>query len=77
MTTPDPVGPVQYSEPRAVKVRNPKAINEIHSAVSGTVNVAVDTQEEGNLILELWPDFMTELSEKITKHLDAFRGKEF
>lgn len=60
------IGVVQYSQPRTEKVRAPGNMNDIHSAVHGTIAIHTDTQEQTKAIMENWPQFMSALDTKIS-----------
>jgi hypothetical protein len=73
MVTPEPIGPLYYDEPRAVKVRDPENLDDIHSAVHGAISIYVDSVTEGHAIIEAWPQIMQAASDKAQEVLDGVR----
>ncbi|AKU45360.1 hypothetical protein MADRUGA_70 [Mycobacterium phage Madruga] len=65
MSTPEPIGPVYFSEPRAVKIREPENLTAIHSAVHGELNIVTDSVLETKSIMENWSLIMQAVSEKV------------
>lgn len=64
-------GKISYSEPRAVLVRSPENLKEVHSTIGTSIHIEVDTREEGQLIMDLLPDLLSEMNDKIKEHVDA------
>ena len=58
MSVPPPVGLVHYDEPRAVQVRNPENLKDIHSAVHGALAIYTDNKQETDALLERWSEIM-------------------
>lgn len=60
-------GHVEYSEPRAVQIRedssfvNPKT----HAAISGTVNLTAETVTDRTKILNSWHEIMDAINMKV------------
>lgn len=75
MSVPDPIGPIHYSEPRAVQIRMPGNLTEIHSAVNGNVNVYADSMVECNAVLEQWPSIIQAAADRANQILDAVRAQ--
>jgi hypothetical protein len=73
VATPDPIGPISFSEPRAVQVRSPKKVSDIHSAVSGMVNIYTDTKIEAEAIIAAWPVIMQKAADQAQEILDEIR----
>lgn len=66
---------MQFSQPRAEKVRAPGNMSEIHSAVHGTIAVYTDTQLETDYIIENWKYIMMAASERAQEMLKDFRDE--
>ena len=49
------MGPLQFSEARAVRVKEPEENPEDHSAVYGSMAVYVGSCEESEIIMAAWP----------------------
>lgn len=64
MIVPKPIGVVHFDEPRAVKVRNPENLSDVHSAVHSNVYVYTDSKVETDLLLEKWDEIMAVANEK-------------
>jgi hypothetical protein len=64
MPVPPVVGVVHSSEPRAVQVRDPESLSEIHSAVHAGVSFYTETKAETNLILAHWQEIMSAANDK-------------
>lgn len=73
MSVPDPIGVVHYDEPRAVKVRTPGNMKDVHSAVYGAVNIYAETQKETDALIAQWDQIMTAANIRATEILNAVR----
>lgn len=63
-------GRILANQPRAVMVREPENdINDPHSAISGAVNILVDSQLEAKKIMDAWPEITDALRLKIEEVL--------
>lgn len=69
MPTPDPIGRIRFTEPRAVYVRESNDVENIHSAVHGTVAVYTDTYTQAQQLVSRWPELMTAINEKVEQIL--------
>lgn len=69
------IEPVQFSEPRAVQVRAPGNVSEIHSAVSGTIAVYAETKLEADAVLAAWPVIMQKAADAAKEILEAARNQ--
>ncbi len=69
MPTPDPIGRIRYTEPRAVYVRESNDVINIHSAVHGTVAVYTDTYTQAQALVGRWPELMTVINDKVAEIL--------
>ena len=65
MPVPTPIGLVHYNEPRAVQVREPENLTEVHSTVFAGVHIYVDNALEREAILDNWASLMEALSVKV------------
>jgi hypothetical protein len=65
------IGPLHYSEARAVKVREPEDLNTVHSAIHGEIAVYTDSRLEADAVLAGWPDIMAAASAKAEEILAA------
>ncbi|QDH84921.1 hypothetical protein SEA_Phreeze_57 [Mycobacterium phage Phreeze] len=63
-------GPVQFSEPRAVRVREPETQDQ-HSAVHGTLAIYTDSLTESHAVLRAWPEIMAAVAEKAREVIDS------
>lgn len=72
MPTPAPIDPIRFSEPRAVKIREPENLSAMHSAVHGDMNVLVESQLEAEAILAAWRVIMQAAADKAQEILSAF-----
>lgn len=75
---PDPIEPIHFDQPRAVLVRGDldkeNLNNDVkHSAVSGRMNVYVETQKESDAILAAWNIIMQSAADKANEILNAMR----
>src|SRR4029077_9579334 len=52
------IGPLHYSEPRAVQVREPEDLGTAHAAVHGEVAIYVDTRNQTHAIIDNWNEIM-------------------
>lgn len=73
MATPDPIGPLYYDGPRAVKARNPNDVSDIHTVVHAGVSVHVASVLEGHAIIDAWPIMMQAAADKAEEVLAAMR----
>lgn len=64
MPVPSPIGVVHFSEPRAVQVRSPENLSDIHSAVQASVVIYTDSKKETDLLLLHWEEIMAAANEK-------------
>jgi hypothetical protein len=71
MPIPAPIDLIHYSEPRAVQVREPENLSEIHSAIHGSFNVYVDTVLERKAVLDNWSVLMEAVAVKVREIIDA------
>lgn len=69
MPTPDMIGRVRYTEPRAVNVREPGQVADIHSAIHSTLAIYTDTFIETNYLLENWTEVMQAVSDAVNSVL--------
>lgn len=67
MPVPNPVGRVHPSEPRAVKVRNNLDVSDIHSAVTGTMNIYTQSYLEAQAIINAWDEITAAVDAKVTE----------
>ena len=74
MPTPDPIGPIHFSEPRAVVVRDPKELSSTHAAVHGDMNVYTETVAEAQAIIAAWPVIMQKAADEAQAILSAMRN---
>lgn len=58
------VGPLHYSDPRAVQVREPEDLSTAHAAVHGEVAIYVDTRNQTHAIIDRWSEIMAVASAK-------------
>jgi hypothetical protein len=68
---PEPVGPVHYSEARAVMVREPGNLKSKHSAVQSPLIVYTDTISQSKALLARWPEIMQAAADKAQEIIDA------
>ena len=73
MSVPEPINPIHFDVPRAVKVREPEELQSIHSAVSGRIHVYVDTHTEAQAILSAWRVIIQAAADKANEILTAVR----
>ena len=73
MPTPAPIDPIHFSEPRAVKIREPENLSAMHSAVHGDMNVLTQSMTETNAIIENWSLIMQAAADKAAEVLDVVR----
>lgn len=52
------VGSLLFSEARAIRIREPEALESIHSAVHSAVHVLVDSHSEAEAVLSSWKEIM-------------------
>ena len=71
---PDPIGVIRYSLPRAVQVREQGNVTEVHSAVSGTINVYTDTMTEANCLIDNWHQIIEAANAKASELLSSVAG---
>lgn len=64
MPVPPPIGVVHFSEPRAVQVRNPENLSDIHSAVHASVSIYTDSKIETDTLLSRWSEIMIAANDK-------------
>lgn len=64
MSVPKPIGVVHFDEPRALKVRNPENLSDIHSAVHSNIYVYTDSKVEADLLLQKWDEIMSAANAK-------------
>ena len=76
MSIPDPIGPIYYDQPRAVKIAG-KYVHDTehpelpHSAVHSAINVMTETQTETDALLAQWRDIMQAASDKAAEIIAA------
>lgn len=58
------IGCVRYNPARGVQVREEGNLDEMHSAVSGTIAVYTDSLTETQKILNGWDEIMQVISDK-------------
>lgn len=75
MSIPDPIEPVHFSEPRAVLVRESGNLSNVHSAVSGNLNVYAENQSECNEIISRWREIMQVAADKANEILTEIRSE--
>lgn len=68
--TPLPIGRIHYNPARAVQVREPENISLVHSAVSGTLNVYVDSHKEAHAVIAGWSEIIKAVSAKVEELLE-------
>ena len=76
LSTPKPIGRVHYDEPRAVQVRDPENLDDIHSAIHSGVNVYTDTVSETNYLMDNWAWVMKKADEEVERLLTGFRDAQ-
>lgn len=61
------LGSVEYSQPRAVLIREDNALPtpKSHAAISGTINLTADTVTNRNKILNNWDEIMQAIDLKV------------
>lgn len=64
MPVPPPVGLVHFDEPRAVQVRNPENLKDIHSAIHCGINIYTDSKLENEKIMARWTEIMNAADKK-------------
>ena len=69
-------GNVQYDLPRAVKVRNPDNLKDIHSAVYSGVSILVNTRSEAEAIIAGWDEIALAISSKVMELLPQAKPVE-
>jgi hypothetical protein len=65
------IGPLHYSDARAVQIREPEDLATVHSGVHSDVAIYTDTRLETDAILAAWPDIMQAASDKAVEILAA------
>ena len=75
MSVPDPIGPVHYSEPRAVRIRL-RDEKEPHSAVHGDMNIEVESMKEASAVIAAWPVVMRKAADEFQATLSEMRKVE-
>lgn len=65
------IGRTRYSEPKAVLIRNPEDLKSVHSTIGVMIHIDVDNKEQGQLIMDLLPDLLSELNDGIEENLNA------
>lgn len=73
MSVPEPIEPVHFSEPRGVLVRESGNLSNVHSAVSGNVNIYSGSQLESNELIKRWPEIMQAVADKANSILAELR----
>lgn len=63
------IGKIRYTQARGVMVREPGDITNVHSAVSGSVNVYVDTLTESRAVIAAWDEIIAAANEKVVEIL--------
>jgi hypothetical protein len=63
------VGPLHYSDPRAVQVREPEDLSTAHAAVHGEVAIYVDTRNQTHAVIDRWAEIMEAASAKAVEIL--------
>ena len=58
------IGPLHYSDPRAVQVREPEDLSTAHAAVHGEVAIYVDTRNQTHAVIDRWGEIMEAASAK-------------
>ena len=76
MSVPDPIEPIHFDQPRAVKVREPDDVSSLHSAVSGRIHVYVETKTEADAILAAWRVIMQTAADKANEILTQIRAEQ-
>lgn len=76
MSTPPAIGPVHYSEPRAVQVRNPDNLSEFHSAIHGSVAVYVDNKNQANAVMLAWANCISKFADEVIEIIEATKPQE-
>ena len=76
MPVPNPIGPIHFDEPRAVQVREPEDVQQVHSAVYGAIAVYVDTKQEADAVISSWSVIMQCAADKATEIIAAVREKQ-
>lgn len=71
---PAPVGPVHYSAPRAVMVRDPESTGGIHSAVESPLIIYTDTVTQAQAIINGWQDIMAAAANVAQEILRSVEG---
>ena len=74
MGVPTPIEPVHFSEPRGVLVRESGNLSNVHSAVSGNINVYAENQNECNELISRWTEIMRVAADKATEILTEIRA---
>lgn len=71
MATPEMIGRIRYTEPRAVYVREGNNVEDVHSAVHGTVAVYTDTYVQAQQIMAAWVQLITAFNLKVDEILSG------
>lgn len=71
MPTPEPIGRIRFTQPRAVYVREAGDVENIHSAVHGTMAVYTDSYSQAEQVMTAWNTLMTAFNEKVEEILSV------
>lgn len=69
MSTPEMIGRIRYTEPRAVYVREGDNVEDIHSAVHGSIAVYTDNYAQAQKLLAAWVQLVTAFNAKVDEIL--------
>lgn len=69
------VGAIHFDQPRAVKVRNPNDLNDVHSAVYSGLAIYVNSKTEADAIMNAWKTIMDVTALQVQNILDEVRGQ--
>lgn len=74
------MGPLQFSEARAVRVKEPEENPKNHSAVYGSLAIYVDTLTESQAVIDAWPRIVAAAADVaqsvLEKHREANQEKQ-
>lgn len=73
--TPEPIGPVHYSQPRGVLVRDAGPTGK-HSAVQSPLIIYTDTVSQANELIKRWSEIMQVAATKAQEILDGVKEPE-
>lgn len=64
-----PIGPIYYDDARTAVMRDPVDLDTTYAVVRSAINIRIDTNADGQKIIDAWTEIMQATADKIAEVL--------